>query len=181
MKLFIVAALLAVAAADKPAPAPYRPAPAPYKPAPAPYKPAPAPYKPAPAPYNPAPAYKPAPYHPEPQYKEEAKPYAFDYAVKDGYSGADFAANENSDGKQTTGYYKVALPDGRIQTVKYTADHYAGYNAEVTYEGEAQYPEYKPEYKPAPYKPAPAPYKPAPAPYRPAPAPYKPAPTPAYN
>ncbi|KAF0295512.1 Pro-resilin [Amphibalanus amphitrite] len=151
MKVFIVAAVLAVAAA---APAPDTPV----------YKPAPAPYKPAPAPY------KPAPYHPEPQYKEEPKPYAFDYAVKDGYSGADFAANENSDGKQTTGYYKVALPDGRIQTVKYVADHYNGFNAEVTYEGEAQYPEYHPApaYKPAPYKPAPAPYKPAPV-YKPAP------------
>ncbi|KAF0295508.1 Pro-resilin [Amphibalanus amphitrite] len=145
MKVFIVAAVLAVAAG---APAPENP-----------------------PSYRPAPAYKPAPYHPEPQYKEEPKPYAFDYAVKDGYSGADFAANENSDGKQTTGYYKVALPDGRIQTVKYVADHYNGFNAEVTYEGEAQYPEYHPApaYKPAPYKPAPAPYKPAPAPYKPAP------------
>ncbi|XP_037068915.1 extensin-like [Pollicipes pollicipes] len=199
MKVFIVAAVLAVAAAApapdspptykpapptyRPTPAPYKPAPAPYKPAPAPYKPAPAPYKPAPAPYRPAPSYKPAPYHPEPQYKEEAKPYAFDYAVNDHYSGANFAANENSDGKQTSGYYKVALPDGRVQTVNYVADHYGGYNAEVTYEGEAQYPEYKPapaSYKPAPasYKPAPAPYKPAPAPYKPAPAPYKPAPAP---
>lgn len=57
-----------------------------------------------------------------------------------------------------------------------------GYVADVSYSGEAQYPEYKPapsQYKPV-YKPAPAPaYKPAPAPaYKSAPAPaYKPAPT----
>ncbi|XP_037077184.1 cuticle protein 7-like, partial [Pollicipes pollicipes] len=88
---------------------------------------------------------------------------AFDYSVDDYESGSKFAANENSDGKQTSGYYTVALPDGRVQTVKYTVDDYAGYNAEVTYEGEAQYPE-EPEYKAAPapvYEAAPV-YKPAP-------------------
>ena len=64
-------------------------------------------------------------------------------------------------GKTVTGSYQVALPDGRIQTVTYTADHYNGFVADVTYEGEAHYPEDKP-YHPAPsYKPAPA-YKPAP-------------------
>ena len=137
-QVFIVAAVLAVAAG---APAPdSRPA------------------------YRPAPAYKPAPYHPEPQYKEEPRPYAFEYAVNDHYSGANFAQNEKSDGHNAEGSYTVALPDGRIQTVKYVADHYDGFNAEVTYEGEAQFPEYHPApaYKPAPYKPAPAPYKPVP-------------------
>ena len=171
-QVFIVAAVLAVAAA---VPAPDTPV---YKPAPAPYHPAPAPYKPAP--YHPAPAYKPAPYHPEPKYKEEPKPFAYDYAVNDHYTGTTFAKKEESDGHNTQGYYSVALPDGRVQHVKYVADHYGGYNAEVTYEGEAQYPEYHPApaYKPAPYKPAPA-YKPAP--YKPAPS-YKPAPVykPAY-
>ena len=137
MKVFIVAALLAVAAADK-LPAAYR-APAAYQ--------APAAYK------APAPAYK------EPEF--EPAPYAFDYSVSDYESGSKFAASENSDGKQTSGYYTVALSDGRVQTVKWTADEYAGYNAEVTYEGEAQYPE-EPVYKAAP---APAPvYKAAPAP-----------------
>ena len=125
MKVFIVAALLAVAAADK-LPSAYQ---------------APSAYR-APAAYSaPASAYK------EPEF--EPAPYAFDYSVSDYESGSKFAANENSDGKQTSGYYTVDLPDGRVQTVKYTVDDYAGYNAQVTYEGEAQYPE-EPVYKAAP-------------------------------
>ena len=65
-----------------------------------------------------------------------------------------------------SGSYTVQLPDGRVQTVKYTADDYTGYVADVTvsiystlyfsclvnnflwqYEGQAVYPEVKP-YKP---------------------------------
>merc|ERR1712025_1167999 len=104
----------------------------------------------APAPYHPAPApaYKPAP------YDEAPKPYAFQYGVKDDYSGANFNAQETADGKAVSGSYQVALPDGRVQTVTYTADHYNGYVADVAYEGQAVYPEAKP------YRPAPAP-KPA--------------------
>jgi len=68
----------------------------------------------------------------------------------------------------------VALPDGRIQTVNYHVDGYGGYVADVSYSGQAAYPEVRP------YAPAPAPYQPAPAPapYQPAPVPV-PAPTPA--
>merc|ERR1739838_479822 len=92
-----------------------------------------------------------------PPVKEEAKPYAYQYGVQDEYSGANFAANENSDAKVVTGSYTVHLPDGRVQTVTYTADHYNGYVADVKYEGTAVYPEAKP-YRPAPPPPA---YKPA--------------------
>ncbi|XP_037089808.1 cuticle protein 7-like [Pollicipes pollicipes] len=98
------------------------------------------------------------------QYHYEPSPYAFDYAVSNYETGAEFAANENSDGKQTTGFYTVALPDGRIQTVKYTVDDYGGFNAEVSYEGEPS-PGYKPA---AEYKRAPTSYKSPPA-YRSAP------------
>merc|ERR1711970_381537 len=122
----------------------------------APYHPAPAPYHPAPAPYHPAP--KPA-YHAAPAYKEEPTPYAFEYGVSDDYSKANFHAAENADGNgAVTGSYSVALPDGRTQNVKYTADHYNGYVADVSYEGMPHYPEAKP------YHPAPAPHY-APAPY----------------
>ena len=86
----------------------------------------------APAYGAPPPAYKPAPaYAPAPAYKEEAKPYSYTYAVADDYSGARFSANENSDAKVVTGSYSVHLPDGRVQTVTYTADHYNGYVADV--------------------------------------------------
>ena len=100
----------------------------------------------------PAPAYAPAPYHPAPHGKpidEAPKPYAFQYGVADDYSGAKFNAQETADGKVVTGSYQVALPDGRIQTVTYTADHYNGYVADVSYEGVPVYPEAKP-YHPAP-------------------------------
>ena len=33
------------------------------------------------------------------------------------------------------GVYRVLLPDGRVQTVTYTADHVNGYFADVSYSG----------------------------------------------
>ena len=139
----------------------------------------------------PAPSYKPAPKYKEPTYKSDAK-YNFGYEVKaNSYHGpVDFGHSQSTDGCATTGKYSVLLPDGRVQTVTYTATCYGGYNADVSYYGEAKpyvykKPAYKPapQYKPAPsYKPAPK-FKPAPAPkYKPAPAPkYKPAPAPKYK
>ena len=80
-----------------------------------------------------------------------AQPYNFEWAVKDDgsyndYSHSsrnDYSHSESSDGKVTTGTYRVVLPDGRTQTVTYKADSY-GYVADVKYVGEAKYPEYKP-------------------------------------
>merc|ERR1711935_1236030 len=83
---------------------------------------------------------------PPPGYPPQ--PYTYAYAVKDDYSGANFNAQESADGKVVTGSYQVALPDGRIQTVTNTADHYNGYVADVKYSGEAGYPKYEPK----PYK-----------------------------
>ncbi|MCP3660890.1 MAG: chitin-binding domain-containing protein, partial [Gammaproteobacteria bacterium] len=83
--------------------------------------------------YHPAPAAHKAPaYHAEPSYEDESpKPYSYEYAVADDYSKAAFNAHETSDGNAVTGGYSVVLPDGRIQHVKYTADHYNGFVAEV--------------------------------------------------
>ena len=71
----------------------------------------------------------------------EISPYTFNYAVADDYSKTNFNVAESDDGTGVReGSYNVALPDGRIQHVKYTADHVNGYVAEVSYSGEAVYP-----------------------------------------
>ncbi|KAK8384472.1 hypothetical protein O3P69_009347 [Scylla paramamosain] len=113
-----------------------------YKPTPS-YKPK-IDYKPD---YTPAPSYKPEVtykpvlhYKPEVEYDEDPKPYAFDYGVKDDYTGAHYGHKEKSDGQEVKGSYSVALPDGRIQTVKYKANHEQGFQAEVSYEGDPIYP-----------------------------------------
>ena len=139
--------------------------------------------------YAPVPSYGPAPipaYGAEPAYPDTVPAYNYNYGVSDSYSGANFGASEAREGYNTNGEYHVALPDGRIQTVTYTADG-NGYIADVKYTGEPVYaPAPAPAYGPAPVVvaapapvvvPAPAPYAPIPAPiYRPAPAPYRPAP-----
>lgn len=149
----------------KPAPIVYKPAPkVVYKPAPkVVYKPAPkvvykpAPkvvYKPAPLPvvtYKPAPVVKyapaPAPSYKEPVYADADAVYDWEYAVKDDYTSNDFGHKESRAGAHTDGKYYVALPDGRLQTVTYTVDGYAGYVPVVEYTGEPSYPVAKPQYE----------------------------------
>jgi hypothetical protein len=107
---------------------------------------------------------------PAPKYVEEKlppQPFAYEYGVNDDYSKANFKKTESQDGNGVVaGEYVIALPDGRIQTTKYTADHVNGFVAEVSYQGEAVYPPepaggyghaapVKAVYKPAPaYKPS---------------------------
>merc|ERR1712106_451801 len=102
---------------------------------------------------------------------EEPAVYSYNYAVNDDYTGTSFQANEAREGVPTSGSYSVALPDGRTQTVTYSvADGYSGYVADVSYSGEAQYPDtpaYKPVAAPA-YTPAQVVVKPV-AVYHPAP------------
>merc|ERR1719304_8462 len=114
-----------------------------------------------------------AQYPPPPaKYVEKAEPpqpYAYEYGVADDYSKANFKKTETQDAEGVVkGSFTIALPDGRIQTTTYTADHYNGFVAEVTYEGTPVYPpepkegygHAAPVYKAAPvYAPAPA-YKP---------------------
>jgi len=114
----------------------------------------------APAYHAPVVAHAAPAYHaPVETYPDEVSPYTYTYAVADDYSKSSFNAEEQSDGaSNVAGSYSVALPDGRIQHVKYSSNGYDGYVADVTYEGTAVYPE-----APAPgYKAAPA-YAPAPA------------------
>ena len=58
--------------------------------------------------------------------------------MEDNYSGNQFGHTENRHGGDTAGAYHVRLPDGRLQTVQYTVDHYGGYRATVVYEGGQQ-------------------------------------------
>ena len=111
------------------------------------------------APAYKAPAYKAPSYAAPAAYKEEPAKYDFNYAVNDDYAGLNYGHSESRDGCATSGSYSVLLPDGRTQTVTYTVDCYSGYNADVSYSGEA---------KPYTYNPAPA-YKPAPS-YKPRPS-----------
>ena len=88
--------------------------------------------------------------HAEPSYghgrpyvqdKFPPKPFGYEYGVKDPYHGTDFGKNEKQDAYgNLEGSYTVRLPDGRVQTVRYRADHQNGYFADVSYSGEAQYP-----------------------------------------
>merc|ERR1719516_622999 len=93
--------------------------------------------------------------HPPAPPDEPAK-YTYSYSVKDDYTNNNYGANEERDGYATSGAYYVSLPDGRLQKVSYSVNGEGGYVADVTYEGEAQYPEVKPYSPPA----APA-YKPS--------------------
>jgi hypothetical protein len=106
--------------------------------------------------------YAPAPYVEE---KLPPQPYAYEYGVADDYSKANFRKTETQDaGGNVAGSFTIALPDGRIQTTTYTADHTNGFVAEVTYSGEAVYP---PEPAGGYGHAAPVAYRPAPA-YAPA-------------
>ncbi|XP_037801884.1 cuticle protein 19-like [Penaeus monodon] len=73
--------------------------------------------------------------------EESAPPkYEFQYGVKDGYR-AWTLPRRVPDEDETRGSYTVQLPDGRLQRVTYYVDGDDGYVADVTYEGEAQFPE----------------------------------------
>merc|ERR1712200_300509 len=74
-------------------------------------------------------------------YDESPEPFTYEYAVADDYTGTAFNAGENQDAYgNVQGSYSVNLPDGRIQTVTYTAGGYDGYVADVQYQGTPAYP-----------------------------------------
>merc|ERR1711955_71719 len=69
------------------------------------------------------------------------QPYGYQYGVDDAETKASFQKSESKDNQgRVLGSFVIALPDGRIQTVKYTADPIQGFQAEVSYEGQAVYP-----------------------------------------
>uniref|UniRef100_A0A0P5X192 Pro-resilin n=1 Tax=Daphnia magna TaxID=35525 RepID=A0A0P5X192_9CRUS len=198
MNKFVALALVfaAIIAAEVPASAkpfyakPSYPAPGAYP------TPAPAAYTTKAAYPTPSPAYQ-KPGSERPAYSKPAEgshplmPFSFAYEVKDDPTSQDFSHKENSDGKVVSGSYRVVLPDSRIQIVTYKADE-NGYVADVKYEGEAKYDEYKPSAAPAYTKPNysaepayPKPANPEPSSYakaaHPKPAYPKPVSTKSYN
>lgn len=62
-------------------------------------------------------------------------PFDFNYAVKEDAFGNDYSHNAISDGDIVRGEYRVQLPDGRMQIVRYTADWKHGFSAQVSYDG----------------------------------------------
>ena len=113
--------------------------------------------------------------YPAPVEDLPPQPYGYQYGVEDEETKASFQKSESQamllkykvtstnythveDAKGTVlGQYVIALPDGRIQTTKYTADPIQGFVAEVTYSGSAVYPPVLPGQLPpagvAPYVP----------------------------
>ena len=83
-------------------------------------------------------------YAAEPAYPDEPALYTYTYAVKDDYTNNNFGTEEKRDGYNTQGSYYVSLPDGRLQSVAYSVSGEGGYVADVSYQGEAQYPETQP-------------------------------------
>ena len=67
-------------------------------------------------------------------------PYSFNWAVDEPYYGNHYGHQEESDGVVTQGEYRVLLPDGRTQIVTYSVEGDSGFQATVTYDGEAQFP-----------------------------------------
>merc|ERR1712036_110200 len=73
--------------------------------------------------------------------KEVPEPYTYSYGVADAETNSNFNAAETADANGVVGgSYSVNLPDGRTQTVTYTADEVSGFVADVSYSGEAVYP-----------------------------------------
>jgi len=63
--------------------------------------------------------------------------YRFGYSVTDTKTGDSKTREETREGNAVTGSYTVADPDGRLRRVTYTADAENGFQAVVTYDGEA--------------------------------------------
>merc|ERR1712123_195331 len=83
--------------------------------------------------------------HPEyePPYGEKLKPkpFKYEYGLHSPSSDAAFSKKETQDERgNVIGEVVVSLPDGRVQTINYNADHYDGYNADVKYVGTPEYP-----------------------------------------
>ncbi|KAF5275616.1 hypothetical protein FQA39_LY06728 [Lamprigera yunnana] len=67
--------------------------------------------------------------------------YEFNYGVADAHTNDHHSQHEVRDGDAVHGEYSLHEADGTIRTVKYTADHKNGFNAQVIRSGHAVHPE----------------------------------------
>ena len=81
-------------------------------------------------------AHPPSPLHTHsPSSPQQDQPnYEFQFGVSDSNSGNEYGQQESRVGEDTRGSYRVLLPDGRVQVVKYYVSGDSGFVAEVTYE-----------------------------------------------
>ncbi|KAB0798057.1 hypothetical protein PPYR_09050 [Photinus pyralis] len=68
--------------------------------------------------------------------------YEFKYGVDDAHTGDHKSQYEVRDGDAVHGEYSLHEADGTIRTVKYTADHKNGFNAQVIRSGHASHPQH---------------------------------------
>jgi len=79
-------------------------------------------------------------------------PYEYKFRVDDPETYNKYEIEEKGDPDIVKGSYRINLPDGRTQVVNYEVHPERGYEAKITYEGEAQYPD-TPGYVATPYGP----------------------------
>jgi len=91
-------------------------------------------------------------------------PYQYQFKVDDPETSNRYEIAESGDPDIVQGSYRIALPDGRTQVVTYEVHPEKGFDAKVTYEGVAQYPD-SPGYVPSAYGP-PEPIRPGYAKYK---------------
>ena len=66
--------------------------------------------------------------------------YRYRYGVNQPSKKLYFSKEEQRRDGRTAGSYSVLLPDSRVQTVTYTVEGDSGFQAKVTYSGQARYP-----------------------------------------
>ncbi|KAF5307751.1 hypothetical protein FQR65_LT06622 [Abscondita terminalis] len=74
-------------------------------------------------------------------YYVRSPKYEFNYGVSDAHTHDHHSQHEVRDGDVVHGEYSLHEADGTIRTVKYTADHKNGFNAQVIRSGHAAHPQ----------------------------------------